>query len=75
MDLYVLQQMDGATPLGEIARRTAARYPDRFAAYQDALEVVLGLSRYYGCQGEPLDEAMFDGTKEAHIEPLVRLEI
>lgn len=48
IDLFILQSMDGATPLSEIARQTAARFPARFIGVEDLLEYVQSLAHDYG---------------------------
>jgi protein arginine N-methyltransferase 1 len=47
VDLLVLGLMDGATPLGEIARQAAAQYPTYFTSYERALEYASQLSEDY----------------------------
>src|SRR5215470_5091059 len=37
MDHYILGQMSARTPLGEIAKQLAERFPDKFTRWQDAL--------------------------------------
>jgi protein arginine N-methyltransferase 1 len=48
LDRLILTLMDGATPLGEIARRVADRFPDRFPRWQDALTRAGDLAQRYG---------------------------
>lgn len=40
VDLFILQMMDGSTTIDEMARRTADRFPLRFAGFEQALEQV-----------------------------------
>jgi protein arginine N-methyltransferase 1 len=47
MDQYILSQMGARTPLGEIAKLLAERFPDKFARWQDALTRVGELARRY----------------------------
>jgi len=47
MDQYILSQMGAGTPLGEIAKRLAERFPDKFTRWQDALTRVGELARKY----------------------------
>jgi protein arginine N-methyltransferase 1 len=47
IDGMILELMDGSMPLGEIARRVAARYPESFARWQDALSRVAEISTRY----------------------------
>lgn len=47
MDHYILSQMTNQTPLGEIAKQLAERFPDKFARWQDALTRVGELARKY----------------------------
>jgi len=47
MDQYILSQMGARTPLGEIAKRLAERFPDKFTRWQDALTRVGELARKY----------------------------
>jgi protein arginine N-methyltransferase 1 len=48
VDLLILQMMDGATPVGEIARQVIARFPTQFTSYERALEYVYDLSDDFG---------------------------
>ncbi|MFC2046064.1 hypothetical protein ACFLTC_00900, partial [Chloroflexota bacterium] len=48
IDLFILQSMDGATPLTEIARQTGARFPARFSGFRDLMEYVQSLAQDYG---------------------------
>ncbi len=48
IDRVVLELMDGATPLREIARRLAERFPARFPRWADALTRAGILSEKYG---------------------------
>jgi protein arginine N-methyltransferase 1 len=45
---FVLQAMDGARSVADIARQLQERFPDRFPAYRDALNRVSALAREYG---------------------------
>ena len=47
IDQFILAQMDGETPLEELARRLLDRFPARFAHWQDALTRVGVLSAKY----------------------------
>ncbi len=47
IDHFILTQMDGRTPLGEIARRLMGQFPSCFARWQDALTRVGKLSQTY----------------------------
>ena len=47
IDHFILTQMDGHTPLGEIARRLVEQFPSRFAGWRDALTQVGKLSHRY----------------------------
>jgi len=47
MDQYILSQMGARAPLGEIAKRLAERFPDKFTRWQDALTRVGELARKY----------------------------
>jgi protein arginine N-methyltransferase 1 len=47
MDHYILSQMSARTPLGEIAKQLAKRFPDKFARWQDALTRVGELAGKY----------------------------
>ncbi len=47
IDHFILAQMDGRTPLGEIARRLTDQFPSCFARWQDALTRVGKLSQTY----------------------------
>ena len=47
IDRLALSLMDGATPLSDIARRVADRFPERFATTDDALRRVAQLSEKY----------------------------
>jgi protein arginine N-methyltransferase 1 len=47
IDHYILSQMTNQTPLGEIAKPLAERFPDKFARWQDALTRVGELARKY----------------------------
>jgi protein arginine N-methyltransferase 1 len=48
VDLLILQMMDGATSIGEIARQVAARFPLQFTSLEHALEYVCDLSDDFG---------------------------
>lgn len=48
IDRFILSRMDGATPLGDIARQTAAQFPGRFPQWRDALARVGDLAYRYG---------------------------
>lgn len=48
VERFVLEQMDGRAPLGEIARRLQAHFPERFARRDDALGRVRACSYRYG---------------------------
>lgn len=48
IDRFILARMDGRTAQQEIARDTAARFPARFARWEDALTRVGDLSQKYG---------------------------
>lgn len=45
---FVLERMQGSTPLGEIAEQLALRYGGRFRSAREALDYVAGLSGEYG---------------------------
>jgi SAM-dependent methyltransferase len=47
IDHFILAQMDGQVPLGEIARRVVERFPSRFAKWENALTRVTELSQRY----------------------------
>jgi len=47
VDLLILQLMDGATPMGGIARQAAAKFPAYFTSYDRALEYTFHLSEDY----------------------------
>jgi len=47
MDHFILSQMTGQTPLGEIAKQLAERFPDKFARWQDAMTRVGELAGKY----------------------------
>ena len=47
MDHYILSQMTGRTPLGEIAKQLTERFPDKFARWRDALTRVGELAGKY----------------------------
>jgi hypothetical protein len=47
MDHYILGQLGARTPLGEIAKQLAERFPHKFSRWQDALAHVGKLSRKY----------------------------
>jgi hypothetical protein len=48
VDLLILKMMDGATPIGEIARQVIARFPRQFTSLEHALEYVYDLSDDFG---------------------------
>jgi hypothetical protein len=50
VDLFILRLMDGATPIAEIARQTAAQFPGDFY-FKDARSRVQALCQHYRCQG------------------------
>jgi len=45
---FVLACVDGRRALGDVARETAARFPERFADWRAALPAVAALARRYG---------------------------
>lgn len=47
VDRAILEMMDGAAPLEQIAREIQRRFPQRFATWEDALSRVGGLSQAY----------------------------
>jgi protein arginine N-methyltransferase 1 len=47
MDHYILSQLGARTPLGEIAKQLAERFPDKFSRWQDALTHVGKLAVTY----------------------------
>ena len=47
IDRFILGQMDGASTLEAIARRTARRFPERFGRWEDALGHASELSVKY----------------------------
>jgi protein arginine N-methyltransferase 1 len=47
MDHYILGRLGARTPLGEIAKQLAERFPNKFSRWQDALTHVGKLSRKY----------------------------
>lgn len=47
IERFILEHMDGQSPLGEIARQVAAEFPSRFAQGPEALGLVQDLSRKY----------------------------
>ncbi len=47
IDRHILQSMDGSRSLGQIARAVSARFPSRFADWQDALNRVTDLSEKF----------------------------
>jgi type I protein arginine methyltransferase len=47
MDHYILSQLGARTPLGEIAKRLAERFPDKFSRWRDALTRVGKLASRY----------------------------
>ncbi|HEX5081933.1 MAG TPA: 50S ribosomal protein L11 methyltransferase [Blastocatellia bacterium] len=47
MDHYILGRLGARTPLGEIAKQLAERFPHKFSRWQDALTHVGKLSRKY----------------------------
>jgi protein arginine N-methyltransferase 1 len=47
IDMFVLQAMDGASPLGDIAARLAANRPAAFNNYEDALRHVQAVAARY----------------------------
>lgn len=49
IDRYILESMDGRTPLDQMARSVAARFPSRFASWREALERVTELSAKFSC--------------------------
>ncbi|HEX2210784.1 MAG TPA: class I SAM-dependent methyltransferase [Longimicrobium sp.] len=52
IDRWVLQRMDGAATLEEIARDVQRRFPERFRTWEDAMWRVGGLSQRYARRGE-----------------------
>lgn len=53
VDLFILSLMDGATPLGDIARQAAAIFPAYFTSYEGALEYAAYLSEDYARWSSP----------------------
>jgi len=49
IDLFILQLMDGVTPVESIARQAAARFPTHLS-FEGALARVHSLVEYYGCR-------------------------
>jgi protein arginine N-methyltransferase 1 len=49
VDLFVLRLIDGCNSAEEIARQTAARFPQHFGNVRDAHARVQHLCEYYGC--------------------------
>jgi type I protein arginine methyltransferase len=47
IEQFILSLMDGERPLEQIARQAAARFPERFSGWRDALTRVAGLSQKY----------------------------
>ena len=47
-DRFILDLIDGRTPLGEIARRAAERFPDRFVRWEEALGRAGELAERFG---------------------------
>ena len=47
VDAFALARMDGATPVGDIARAVMERFPGRFATWEDAVSRVGRLSEQY----------------------------
>ena len=50
VDLFILRLMDGATPITEIARQTAAQFSADLD-FENARSRVLALCQHYRCQG------------------------
>lgn len=48
IDAHILSQMDGNTSLADIARKTAAKFPDSFDSAESALRRIADVSTTYG---------------------------
>ena len=55
VDLFILRLMDGSTPLYQVARKTAARFPEH-VDFERALARVGNLLEYYGCRTSSEDK-------------------